>query len=848
MGRSAGRSSARGHAGLRDIVERVARANPTGRGCKPAEEQARYAEKARLQSLLIESFPGEVRVQAHEGMPGVVSLSVPRLRASAAHAVVEALSDRARAWIQEQLEAAAEPGRAPAPPRGASPAPARGEPRLTRAADLIADYDFECAEAELASLAEDSAAAAEDRTRALLLLLELFVDHLANDAAALALEPALRALGPLSEGARELLGVAATRAGDTGAALAHLRRCGGERAAASLASLACASAGARAWADATAAWARLQSLALTAEPPAAASILSERDRARQHLEQLARRAREHELDADEDLVRFVRDLAPGHPWLRERRESAQKSRTEASMRALLERAEEHARGGDVASVEEVVELLSRAARTRSHGSDAARIAELAAWAEERRVDARAARALALAAERNADAACRVYATLPVPVRERLAAPGGATLFAALDSLNTALPDRAWSRPLVRAAAAFAAARERTCDPERWLLLEPHAALLEGVADLAPEVQRARALALTVEPPGARATAPAQVKAPREITLDGVKFLDGAPPSTGPIEIVDLGAFAVRACGASQVVTLASAGETGAWIVSLHLPGSPAPPRRIRIEGPVGFRRGCLLTTRQRIGLLDGSGALWMLTVCPELSVSKVSLAGAGVSAGQGEVVAVGENVLALGDRAAGLAPRAFRLVDASTGALLRDLGGEPLHRARTARGTGFHRVTGARVERLDAAGEVISGFDLPWGVSPSAILESPCASWPVLLSAPVDQGPCLLWWQAEGRFFRAFELFDASAHGAPIDAVALAEKGIWVVTQRSDGTAFLHAAQARKSMLWPAHRAVAATGHLGLVVDPAGRRGWSVRRTAAHGLDIRPLRLHDEHA
>lgn len=158
----------RSGAGLEDLIERIRRVNPTGRALPAREERARYAEKARLQSLLIERYPAEVRARAHDDMPGGVSLSVPRLRASAAHAVLEALSDRARALVEEQLRldaASRDTVVARAPAAGA--APPGEDPQLTHAARALAEYDFGCAEAALSSLGADAAAEHAERLRAL---------------------------------------------------------------------------------------------------------------------------------------------------------------------------------------------------------------------------------------------------------------------------------------------------------------------------------------------------------------------------------------------------------------------------------------------------------------------------------------------------------------------------------------------------------------------------------------------------------------------------------------------------------------------------------------------------------
>lgn len=844
MSRAASRSRLREQAELRDLVDRIARVNPTGRGCPASEEKARYAEKARLQSLLIERYPEDVRAQAHEAMPGVVSLSVPRLRASAAHAIVEALSDRARALVEAQIDAAAaEP--APAPGRAPQPAPqVRGDPRLARAAKLVAEYDFECAEAELASLAADAAAASTDRARALVLLLELYVDHLANDGAALALEPPLRALGPLPDEAHELLGVAAARAGDAAAALQHLRRCGGERVAVSLASLARACAAARAWDAATCAWERLRALAMTAEPPAAAKVAAIRDDLRRHLAPLAERAEEGELASDEDLVRFVRELAPGHTWLRERRELAQKSRSDASARALLDRGQACARDGDLAGAEHALALLGRC--RIEDPADAARIEELASWAEDRRAEALAARAVSLAAAGDVEAACRVYGASPARARESARAACETPLFTVLDALGAAFPERACARPLVRAAAAWVAAQGQLDPGERWSLVEPHAVLLEGVPELTAEVRRLRAC--SAAPRRVEAAAQAQARAPatpREVCADGLRFLDTAGQAPGPAETIDVGLFAVRAGAISHVVTLDALGERGAWQIGLWPAGSHAPARRISIMGPASFQPRCLWTTSRRIGVADTSGRFWVLTLEPELAVSRVDLA---VSGECGQIIPVDSSALAIAAEGEGPTPSVWRLLDARTGALLREISGPRIHRTRTAHGTVFHRVSGPRVERLGPAGDVVRHFELPWGMSPSAIVESPLGELPVLLSEPVEQRAAMLWWQPEGRFFRAFELFDATEHGDAVDAVTLAGRGLCVVTRRRDGASFLHLVRARKSALRPVHHAIEAPGHLGLVLDSSGRRGWTVRRARGRGVEIQPLRLQDDTA
>ena len=59
--------------------------------------------------------------------------------------------------------------------------------RRTKAAKLLAEYDFDGAIAELLALSRDAAAPKDERSEGLLLLLEIYVDSLADDDAAFAL-------------------------------------------------------------------------------------------------------------------------------------------------------------------------------------------------------------------------------------------------------------------------------------------------------------------------------------------------------------------------------------------------------------------------------------------------------------------------------------------------------------------------------------------------------------------------------------------------------------------------------------------------------------------------------------
>src|SRR5258708_3784319 len=77
---------------LLDLIHEV---NPTGRGRNDKENAARYVQKARLQSLLIERFGESLTVQVDTDEEGVVSIRHRSGRRDGCHAVIDALDDGA---------------------------------------------------------------------------------------------------------------------------------------------------------------------------------------------------------------------------------------------------------------------------------------------------------------------------------------------------------------------------------------------------------------------------------------------------------------------------------------------------------------------------------------------------------------------------------------------------------------------------------------------------------------------------------------------------------------------------------------------------------------------------------
>jgi hypothetical protein len=78
---------------LLDLIHRV---NPTGRELPAREAELRYRQKARLQSLLVRSFAGEITVVPDPEREGTVSLLHRGRGRDACHAVIAELDEDAR--------------------------------------------------------------------------------------------------------------------------------------------------------------------------------------------------------------------------------------------------------------------------------------------------------------------------------------------------------------------------------------------------------------------------------------------------------------------------------------------------------------------------------------------------------------------------------------------------------------------------------------------------------------------------------------------------------------------------------------------------------------------------------
>ena len=172
----------------RELIELIRDVNPTGRDLPAKEIARRYAQKSRLQSVLIRRFADDLVVAPDPDEPGVVSVRHRPLDTSACHALVNELDEDARSWVQRELDLEASvKAPSPAAPRRAErrevlsasePAALFEVPELLRAGqDAVDAYDYELARTLFLQALERPDADADVAVA----LLALFVDHLAAE-------------------------------------------------------------------------------------------------------------------------------------------------------------------------------------------------------------------------------------------------------------------------------------------------------------------------------------------------------------------------------------------------------------------------------------------------------------------------------------------------------------------------------------------------------------------------------------------------------------------------------------------------------------------------------------------
>jgi hypothetical protein len=570
---------------LLDLIHRV---NPTGRDRGAREEEVRYAQKSRLQSLLVRRFGASLEVVADPDRDGTVSLLHRGHGRDGCHAVVAALDEDARAWVQLQLDLAAqsERPRAPPPPprpsgRGTPPPPvvavatdeedeeeeaATLSSAVRRAGEAIDAYDYEEGRRQL----ERALAASGGAPGPAEALLGLLVETLGADGEALALEGSLSRAALATPRARGLLALAAARTGDEARALALVRGVEERQAAAVFAALA---AGALSRGDAA--------------------------RAQDHLEQARRRDAGHGA-----LAGLAAEIA--------RARAAERGPIEAQLGVLV------AAGRDAEA-----EQLAGEALARWPESEAARRALRAVEERRRRADAERLAAEAEAALATGDTAAaqarlaRALAVVRGPEREALERQ-----VRAIESAERASRE---ARAVERVAGLLAAAdpregllayldldealRERaqmSQDVVRWLDLTargaPHARV-----DAVLALSRARAHLARGETEAALTTL-----GPHLATLDRV------PEAKRVVREAEAGAAARRAARAREAVAAARAAlARGAAAEALRrldeatLRGAPEPDREavvaLRAEAAAAAARADRISM---LGHLRAAGKLF----------------------------------------------------------------------------------------------------------------------------------------------------------------------------------------------------------------------------------------------
>ncbi|MFI5299479.1 MAG: tetratricopeptide repeat protein [Polyangiales bacterium] len=214
-----------------DLVRLIHLENPTGRELGARETAARYARKARLQSLLVRRFASELDVALDSAHPGTVSLRLRSHGRDGCHAVLASLDDDARSWVRRELDLAAS---APEPAksdsvhsRGRGAAPIREQvldgstpEALMRRAQVALDaYDYEEARTVLEAALVASRGGAEPAAA----LLALLVETLGDDGSALAIAEKIDAAVHAETKVRLPLALAAARSGDEARALTWIR-------------------------------------------------------------------------------------------------------------------------------------------------------------------------------------------------------------------------------------------------------------------------------------------------------------------------------------------------------------------------------------------------------------------------------------------------------------------------------------------------------------------------------------------------------------------------------------------------------------------------------------------------
>ena len=88
-----------------ELIRMIHRVNPTGEEVRPEEASQRYQLKAKLQSLLIRLYNHQLRVeQTDANQPQLIGLRLLHFSEDACHAFMQELDEDARSWVQRQID------------------------------------------------------------------------------------------------------------------------------------------------------------------------------------------------------------------------------------------------------------------------------------------------------------------------------------------------------------------------------------------------------------------------------------------------------------------------------------------------------------------------------------------------------------------------------------------------------------------------------------------------------------------------------------------------------------------------------------------------------------------------
>ena len=353
------------------LIGLINEVNPTGRGLSRTEQARRYRQKNQLQALLIERFADDLDVEADPDAPGVVSIRRQHFPDDACHTVVDQLDEDSRLWVRRTLDMATDVAGSSEPTLGDSGLqPTRidtggsGEP-LVAGQQALEQYEYETARTLFTQALRSSGGATREATA----LLDLLVDHLADDAGALQLARTLSLEARQNPGVRGLLALAAARLDDRQQARSWLAGTAGLKEA-------------DVWATLTRSALRENALSEAAEylvhvqemepghrdlPGLEGDLAERRDQETELLTGSMERAwTEGHVDEAERLANLICDRMPKNTRATQLLEQIQASRRSVQIRELERRAEE---AWQAREYERAIDLWQQALRTGADGEE-----------------------------------------------------------------------------------------------------------------------------------------------------------------------------------------------------------------------------------------------------------------------------------------------------------------------------------------------------------------------------------------------------------------------------------------------------------------------------------------------